>query len=166
MKVARAHAHVQDARRDFHHQLSTRIIPRKPSGVRGGPAGAVHDRDVNAAKNILALGRGERLNARGGRVRPAATLAQADEAKPQERRITRHRAESAPSGEGASQGRVWISTIGMVVGCLVPPAGSTVIASWSPGWKSAARTGEVGRALLAGSRPTERAPAGLITQSW
>jgi putative transposase len=41
--------------------------------------GTVHDRDVNAARNILALGRRESLNARGGQVRPAATLAQAGE---------------------------------------------------------------------------------------
>src|SRR5690606_11067188 len=34
--------------------------------------GAVHDRDVNAARNILAAGRAERLNACGGTVRPAA----------------------------------------------------------------------------------------------
>ena len=26
IKVARAHAHVADARRDFHHKLSTRVI--------------------------------------------------------------------------------------------------------------------------------------------
>ena len=55
----------------------------KPLSVRGwecAARGAVHDRDLNAAKNILALGRRERLNARGGQVRPAATLAQADEA--------------------------------------------------------------------------------------
>jgi putative transposase len=55
----------------------------KPLSVRGwecAACGAVHDRDLNAAKNILALGRRERLNARGGQVRPAATLAQADEA--------------------------------------------------------------------------------------
>ena len=54
-----------------------------PLSVRGwecAACGAVHDRDLNAAKNILALGRRERLNARGGQVRPAATLAQADEA--------------------------------------------------------------------------------------
>lgn len=42
--------------------------------------GMVLDRDVNAAKNIAALGRREALNARGGQVRPAATLAPAREA--------------------------------------------------------------------------------------
>ncbi|MEO3798845.1 transposase [Nonomuraea sp. B1E8] len=42
--------------------------------------GAVHDRDVNAALNILAAGRAERLNACGGRVRPPLTVAQAGEA--------------------------------------------------------------------------------------
>jgi putative transposase len=55
----------------------------KPLSVREWECracGAVHDRDVNAAKNILALGRRERLNARGGQVRPAATPAPAGEA--------------------------------------------------------------------------------------
>ena len=42
--------------------------------------GTVHDRDVNAARNIAALGRREALNARGGQVRPAATPAPAREA--------------------------------------------------------------------------------------
>ena len=53
-------------------------------GVKDGPkplsirewqcaaCGAVHDRDLNAAKNILAAGRAERLNACGGTVNPAA----------------------------------------------------------------------------------------------
>jgi putative transposase len=151
VKVARAHAYVADARRDFHHKLSTRVIRENQAvyvedlavrglartrlaksvhdagwssftrmleykaalygrefartgrfeptsrtcsacGLKDGPkplqvrewqctaCGAVHDRDVNAAKNILALGRRESLNARGGQVRPAATPAPACEA--------------------------------------------------------------------------------------
>ena len=47
----------------------------KPLHVRSWTCkecGTVHDRDVNAAKNILAAGRAERLNACGGTVRPAA----------------------------------------------------------------------------------------------
>jgi len=40
----------------------------------------VHDRDVNAAKNILAAGRADKSNACGGQVSPAAMLAPADEA--------------------------------------------------------------------------------------
>jgi putative transposase len=42
--------------------------------------GTIHDRDVNAARNVLALGRRESLNARGGQVRPAPVLAPASEA--------------------------------------------------------------------------------------
>ncbi|MGA4988430.1 RNA-guided endonuclease InsQ/TnpB family protein [Nonomuraea bangladeshensis] len=142
MKVARAHARVADARRDFIHKVSTQIIRENqtvvvedlcvkglartklaksvhdagwaqftamlvykaarhgrllvridrwfpssklcsacgrvaesmPLNVRSWtcPCGAVHDRDVNAAKNILAAGRAERPNACGGTVRPAA----------------------------------------------------------------------------------------------
>ncbi|MEV4076631.1 RNA-guided endonuclease InsQ/TnpB family protein [Nonomuraea fuscirosea] len=142
VKVARAHARVADARRDFAHKLSTKLIRENqavmvenlavkglartklaksvhdagwgrftamlaykakrygrtlvkidrwfpssklcsacgtlarsmPLNVRSWtcPCGAVHDRDVNAALNILAAGRAERLNACGGTVRPAA----------------------------------------------------------------------------------------------
>ena len=149
-RVARAHGRVADARRDFHHKLSTAIIRDNQAvyvedlavaglartrlaksvhdagwsafvamleykarlygrefrrigrfeptsqvcsscGVKDGPkplnvrvwtcaaCGLTHDRDVNAAKNVAALGRREALNARGGQVRPAATLAPANE---------------------------------------------------------------------------------------
>jgi IS605 OrfB family transposase len=151
VKVARAHAKVADARRDFHHKLSTTVIRENQAvtvedlavkglartrlaksvhdagwaaftamleykaklhgrdfrkigrweptsqvcsacGVKDGPkplhvrewtckaCGGVHDRDVNAARNIAALGRREALNARGGDVRPALALAVAGEA--------------------------------------------------------------------------------------
>ena len=55
----------------------------KPLSVREwtcARCGAVHDRDLNAAKNVLALGRRESLNACGGGVRPGQTLAAVGEA--------------------------------------------------------------------------------------
>ena len=54
----------------------------KPLNVRTwtcAACGTVHDRDVNAARNVLALGRRESLNACGGGVRPGGTLAAAGE---------------------------------------------------------------------------------------
>jgi IS605 OrfB family transposase len=146
-RVARLHARVTDARRDLHHQLSTRLIRENqavylegldvvalgrtnlaknlgdagwsqftamltykadlygrtvtrldrwyPSsqlcsecGAKSGPKGqaglklrtwtcsacaATHDRDVNAARNVLAAGRA--VTACGGHVRPGLTLA-------------------------------------------------------------------------------------------
>ncbi|MFG2056078.1 RNA-guided endonuclease InsQ/TnpB family protein [Micromonospora sp. NPDC048930] len=54
----------------------------KPLDVRSWtcPCGAVHDRDLNAAINILAQGRWERLNACGAQVRPAPVPAPRREA--------------------------------------------------------------------------------------
>lgn len=156
LKIARAHAKVADARRDFHHKLSTTIVRENQAvyvedlavaglgrtrlaksvhdagwsafvgmleyktarygrrfakvdrfaptsqvcsacGVKDGPkplsvrlwtcggCGAVHDRDLNAAKNIVKLGqvaagRAETVNACGAHVRPGAIPAQRDEA--------------------------------------------------------------------------------------
>ncbi|HMD95452.1 MAG TPA: RNA-guided endonuclease TnpB family protein [Trebonia sp.] len=151
VRVARAHARVADARQDFHHKLSTKIIRENQAvyvedlavkalartrlaksvhdagwsaftgmleykaalygrefrrtgrfeptsqvcsacGVKDGPkplhvrewtcagCGTVHDRDVNAARSIAALGRREAENARGGSVRPPFAVAAAGEA--------------------------------------------------------------------------------------
>jgi len=55
----------------------------KPLSVRRWTCAAcrtVHDRDLNAAKNILAAGRADRLNACGAQVRPGHGLAQRGEA--------------------------------------------------------------------------------------
>jgi IS605 OrfB family transposase len=55
----------------------------KPLSVREwtcGGCGTVHDRDVNAARNIAALGRREALNACGDGVRPGLALAAVSEA--------------------------------------------------------------------------------------
>ncbi|MBB6349657.1 putative transposase [Nonomuraea muscovyensis] len=149
LRVARQHARVADARREFHHQASTRIIrdnqavyvedlavkglartrlaksvhdagwsafvgmleykaklygryfakvgrffpssklcsacgvvaEAMPLSVREWtcPCGVTHDRDVNAAINILAAGRAERQNACGDQVRPGSVRAQVSE---------------------------------------------------------------------------------------
>jgi putative transposase len=55
----------------------------KPLSVRTwtcAACGAVHDRDVNAARNILAAGRADKSNACGGGVRPPLAVAAAGEA--------------------------------------------------------------------------------------
>ncbi|MER6593196.1 transposase [Micromonospora purpureochromogenes] len=59
-----------------------RLDGPKPLNVRSWtcPCGAVHDRDVNAATNVLAAGRAESLNACGAQVRPAPVPAPRREA--------------------------------------------------------------------------------------
>ena len=55
----------------------------KPLAVRAwqcAACGAVHDRDINAARNILAAGRADRLNACGAGVRPPSLVAAGAEA--------------------------------------------------------------------------------------
>ncbi len=55
----------------------------KPLGVRAwtcAACGVVHDRDINAARNVLAAGRAERLNACGGDLRPPPAVAVPSEA--------------------------------------------------------------------------------------
>ena len=81
------------AHRNFLASLSGRRNGPKPGPVyvedlcvaglartRLAACGTVHDRDVNAARNVLALGRRESQNAREGQVRPAPVLAPAGEA--------------------------------------------------------------------------------------
>jgi putative transposase len=177
LEVAKAHARVADARRDFHHKLSTTIIRENQAvyvedlavsglgrtrlaksvhdagwssfvnmleykaarygrtfaevdrwaptsqvcstcGVKDGPkplnvrewtcaaCGAALDRDVNAARNILTLGRAvaagraETQNACGAQVRPGLVPAPRDEAGT--RRSDSERAKPARSAVGIS----------------------------------------------------------------
>ncbi|NJC85998.1 transposase, partial [Planosporangium mesophilum] len=74
-----------------------RVDRPKPLNVRSWtcPCGAVHDRDVNAANNVLAAGRAESLNTCGAQVRPAPVPAPRREAG-----IRPGAARSARSAEG------------------------------------------------------------------
>ncbi|NKZ06751.1 RNA-guided endonuclease InsQ/TnpB family protein [Actinomadura latina] len=86
LRLARVHARIADRRRDHLHKLTTRLVRENQTVViedlhvggmirnhhlaRHRGCGAVHDRDVNAARNILAAGLAERRNACGADVRP------------------------------------------------------------------------------------------------
>ncbi|MGN9806049.1 zinc ribbon domain-containing protein [Micromonospora sp. L32] len=62
--------------------MCSRLDGPKPLNIRSWtcPRGAVHDRDVNAAINVLAAGRAESLNACGAQVSPAPVPAPREEA--------------------------------------------------------------------------------------
>lgn len=76
-----------------------RLDGPKPLSVRSWtcPCGTIHDRDVNAARNVLAQGRWESLNACGAQVSPAPVPAPRREAG-----IRPHAACSTRSVEGIS----------------------------------------------------------------
>jgi putative transposase len=171
-KIAKQHARVADARRDFHHKLSTDLIRDNQAiyvedlcvrglartrlaksihdagwssfvgmleykcarygryfgrvdrfaptsqtcsacGVKDGPkplgvrawvcagCGARHDRDVNAARNVLAAGRADRVSACGDGVRPGLVPAPVREAGTHRGDLSSAQCESAlaaPSG--------------------------------------------------------------------
>jgi len=79
------------ARRAYRNWFDSLAGRRKGRSANDGPkplhvrswqckaCGVVHDRDVNAARNILAAGRAERLNACGGTVRSGVSLARPGE---------------------------------------------------------------------------------------
>ncbi|MFG2847225.1 RNA-guided endonuclease InsQ/TnpB family protein [Kitasatospora sp. NPDC048296] len=77
----------------------------KPLAVREwtcGACGTVHDRDLNASRNILAAGRADRLNACGGPVRPGVAIPR--QAQPVETGTHRNasRAGRKPRATGAA----------------------------------------------------------------
>jgi putative transposase len=71
-----------------------RVNQKMALGIRSWrcPCGAAHDRDINAAKNVLAAGQADNSNDRGAQVRPAAMPA------PRRETVTRPDAACATHG--------------------------------------------------------------------
>ncbi|WP_460625027.1 zinc ribbon domain-containing protein, partial [Kitasatospora kifunensis] len=108
-KAARYGRHVGIVHRAFpSSQLCSACGHRdgpKPLAVRAwvcGACGVLHDRDLNAARNILAAGRADRLNAPGGPVRPGVAIPR--QARPVERGTHRNAADTGrkPRADGAA----------------------------------------------------------------
>ncbi|MEW1914562.1 RNA-guided endonuclease TnpB family protein, partial [Kitasatospora sp. NPDC085895] len=79
----------------------------KPLSVRAWTCAAcrtVHDRDLNASRNILAAGRADRLNACGGPVRPGVAIPR--QAQPVE--TGTHRNASGPGRKPRAEGAAGI----------------------------------------------------------
>ncbi|GAB2735266.1 RNA-guided endonuclease TnpB family protein [Kitasatospora kifunensis] len=108
-KAARYGRHIGIVHRTFpSSQLCSACGHRdgpKPLAVRTWTCGACavpHDRDLNAARNILAAGRADRLNAPGGPVRPGVAIPH--RARPVERGTHRNAADAGrkPRADGAA----------------------------------------------------------------
>src|SRR6185437_9355747 len=70
---------------------------------------------------------------------------------------SRGKAQTRPVAIPRGYAVTGMTATGAVVGCAVPPAGSTVMPSRSPGRTPAARSGTVEPELATSSRPAERA---------
>ncbi|WP_199236046.1 RNA-guided endonuclease InsQ/TnpB family protein, partial [Micromonospora sp. S4605] len=102
-----------------------RIDGPKPLNVRSWtcPCGATHDRDVNAAINVLAQGRWDNSNACGAQVRPASVPAPRHETgiRPSATRCSTRNAEGIPALQG-----------GKNVNSTTPPARSSPTTGAAP----------------------------------
>jgi putative transposase len=68
LKVAKVHQEISDARKDFLHKLTTRLVRENQTIAVEDLAVNNHDRDINAADNILAAGLAVKVC--GANVRP------------------------------------------------------------------------------------------------